>query len=1090
MIKKTYKIYFPILVILAILLLSFINLFAQYPKFEWAQTAGWLNYESAWDVAIDKQGNCVVVGTFNSRVIFGNYSFLTMGGYDLFIVKYDPYGNVIWAKQIYGPSNDWGYGVKIDTDNNIIITGYFTDYAKLGSFNLVSNGYVDILIAKYDSAGNLLWAKNAGGWSIDYGQDLTIDRFNNIYVTGYFRNRALFDSVNISAPAMTYHTFVAKYKSTGELTWVKHAVGSNENFGSGITGDDTGNIYITGAFSDTVTFENITLVSYGDKDVFIVKYDSSGNLLWANQCGGTGYDWGWSVVTDRAGNCFVIGQFAGTTFFDNITLTSAGGNDIFIAKYDPSGNIIMAKRAGGSSDDQGRDSITDAAGNYYLTGEIGMDGSFDGTSLPGNGTIFIVKYDSSDNLLWAKRAGSNVNYCPGIALDESPKSCYIAGYYFNDAIFDSIALTSAGLSDIFVAKLLEQPPPQLSVIPDRLDFGMDRDSLTIEITNMGGDTLVWEIFENPHKPWITSVEPSSGINDANITVAVYRNQLDNQVDSTTLVINSNGGNQTVCVHITKPEDNVPLHWQFVAETGNNATVVLPSGANPNIEGIPLAVGDYVGVFNSQGLCCGYSRWQGQNLSIIVWGDDDQTQQIDGFTIGEMIHYRVYQANGQKEWMYVEVNYENNIDGQYSPNAIMILNEFKAMSSFNISGAARYYSNDSPIANTIISLNGYQTITDAAGLFSFTAIPGRNYTLSPSRNGHLGSSIGAFDASMILCYVVETAPLTPYQKIAADVSGNGSISALDASYVLRYVVGSITEFPVGDDWTFVPTNFSIDDTNWNIAPDSINYMPLNSDQIDQDFYGIIYGDVSGNWTPVEQFLAHAPRTFSGIATVQWGEFEKQSLQEFAVPIQIDLTGVLISAEFSVCFDPQLLQFKDIEFSEPMKDFQIEYRLNQGELIVAMAGTQPSNPVDELARITFETETTDNERASKRTVELNEIKLNEGMITAKVLKHWVSLNQALPSTMALHQNFPNPFNPETNIKYQLSQPAYVTLMVYDLQGHEVRRLVYGRKSAGYYSVLWDGRDSAGKLVASGMYLYQLEVHATDCSIVDVKKMILMR
>jgi hypothetical protein len=1082
------QIYFPVSLILAILLFSSWNLFAQYPQFDWAKGAGWYNYDSAHDVAIDKNGNCVIVGKFQSRVTFSDYSFDTNGGYDIFVVKYDPYGKVIWANQIYGPSTDWGYGIKIDADNNIIITRYFTDYAKLGSFNLVSNGYVDILIAKYDSAGNLLWAKTAGGWSIDYGQDLTIDKFNNIYVTGFFRNRALFDSVNIATPAMTYQTFVAKYKATGELIWVKHAVGSNENFGSGITGDDTGNIYVTGAFSDTVTFENITLVSSGDKDVFIVKYDSSGNLLRANQCGGSEYDWGWSVATDGAGNCLVTGQFCGTALFGNITLTSAGGNDIFIAKYDPSGNIIMAKRAGGSSDDQGRDMITDAAGNYYITGEIGMDGTFDGTSLPGNGTIFIVKYDASDNLLWAKRAGSNVNLCPGIALDEPSKSCYIAGYYFNNAVFDSVTLISAGLSDIFVAKLLEQPLPALSAIPDQLDFGRDKDSLTIEIKNMGADTLTWDVIENPHKPWITAIEPGSGINDTIVTVSVNRNQLDNQVDSTTLVINSNGGNQTVSVRIARPADNVPVHWQFVAETGNNATVVLPTGANPNIEGTLLANGDYVGLFNSQGLCCGYSRWEEQNMSITAWGDDDQTPQIDGFIAGELIRYRVYQPNEQKEWMYVEVSYENNIDGQYSANAIMILNQFSAMSSFNISGATRYYYNDNPIVTTGITLDGHQTVTDSAGLFSFTMVPGGNYTLIPSKDGALGSSISAFDASMILRYVVGTTSLTSYQKIAADVSGNGSISALDASYVLRYLVGLITEFPIGDDWTFVPTIFPIDDSNWNTAPESINYMPLNSDQMDQNFYGMIYGDVSGNWTSAGQRLAYKRDTFSRTATVKWGELINLPMDQFTIPILLDLTGEFIAMELTVLFDPQILQLKAIDFSEPVKDFQKEYLLKQGQLIIAMAGDHPISSIDELARLKFQT--LPGKNASKTIIELSEIKLNEAMKNINCVNRQISINAALPSTFALHQNCPNPFNPLTTIKYQLSQSAAVTLTVFDLQGQEVRRLVNGSKSAGYYSVSWDGRDSTGKLVATGMYLNRLEVHAADRSIVEVKKMMLMR
>ena len=91
-------------------------------------------------------------------------------------------------------------------------------------------------------------------------------------------------------------------------------------------------------------------------------------------------------------------------------------------------------------------------------------------------------------------------------------------------------------------------------------------------------------------------------------------------------------------------------------------------------------------------------------------------------------------------------------------------------------------------------------------------------------------------------------------------------------MLRWVVGIIDQFPVGAAWTFIPTIFPFDDSNWNTAPDSINYMPLNSDQIDQNFYGMICGDASGNWTPPGHRLTYKRDRFSGTTTVKWGELK--------------------------------------------------------------------------------------------------------------------------------------------------------------------------------------------------------------------------
>jgi len=121
--------------------------------------------------------------------------------------------------------------------------------------------------------------------------------------------------------------------------------------------------------------------------------------------------------------------------------------------------------------------------------------------------------------------------------------------------------------------------------------------------------------------------------------------------------------------------NVTLFWDYTSNTGNNASVILPLNANPNIDGVPLQDGDYVGVFTPAGLCCGNSEWDtGKNMGIPVWGDDPQTTDVDGFQTGETIYYRVYRSLESKEWSNVEVDYLQGT-GFYSANAYMVINKF-------------------------------------------------------------------------------------------------------------------------------------------------------------------------------------------------------------------------------------------------------------------------------------------------------------------------------------------------------------------------------------------------------------------------------
>ena len=114
------------------------------------------------------------------------------------------------------------------------------------------------------------------------------------------------------------------------------------------------------------------LVSYGYDDIFIAKYDASGNCLWAKNAGGIGYDYGYGIATDANGNSYVTGSFYGTATFGTIQLVSYGYDDIFIAKYDASGNCIWAKKAGGINWDFGYSISTDGNGNEFITGIFKM----------------------------------------------------------------------------------------------------------------------------------------------------------------------------------------------------------------------------------------------------------------------------------------------------------------------------------------------------------------------------------------------------------------------------------------------------------------------------------------------------------------------------------------------------------------------------------------------------------------------------------------------------------------------------------------------------------------------------------------------
>jgi gliding motility-associated-like protein len=360
----------------------------------WAkkQTGGGTSTDEAQGVAADATGNVIVTGTFiGSNIIFGTTTLTNAGSgtsTDMFIVKYDPNGNVLWAKKqtAGGTAFDVAKGVVADPNGNVIVTGNFNSLSiTFGTTTLTNAGANDIFTVKYDPNGNVLWAKQPGpGGSVnnDVPYRIAADAGGNVIITGNFQSPSItFGTTTLTNPMGTGATeiFIVKYNPNGNVLWAKQqdANGSANELGAGVAADPSGNIIVSGWFnSPTVTFGTTTLTnsqSPNSIDIFIVKYDCNGNVLWARQqdAGGTSNDNAINVTTDARGNVIVTGYFEGADItFGTTTLTNAGVRDFFIVKYDPNGNVSLAKQqdAGGTGADVGQCVTTDASGNVIVAG--------------------------------------------------------------------------------------------------------------------------------------------------------------------------------------------------------------------------------------------------------------------------------------------------------------------------------------------------------------------------------------------------------------------------------------------------------------------------------------------------------------------------------------------------------------------------------------------------------------------------------------------------------------------------------------------------------------------------------------------------
>lgn len=421
-------------------------------------------------IACDPSGNILVTGSFAGTNTLGSTALISAGLSDMFLAKYDSAGNLLWARRAGGASYDEGRGVATDGAGNAYVTGLFQGVASFGNSNLTSSGQSDVFVAKYDPAGTLAWVQRAGGNDFDESHAIVLDAATNIYLTGYFDANATFGGILLRNNSGSSDVFVAKTDSRGVFLWARQAGGNGEDIGAAVVSDGT-NIYVTGCFETSATFGSTNLTSNGTtgaKDVFLAAYDATGTLRWVQQAGGAGDDCGHALALDSSGTIYMTGEFLSPAAFGTTNLVGSG-KDIFLAKYGPTGNLGWVRKAGGNNNiygDSGQGVQVDRAGSVYVAGYFSGTASFGVTNLASSGfdDLFVAKYDTSGQAQWVRKAGGgNLDVAYALALDAAT-NIYLTGFFYGTAAFGWTNLTSSGFEDLFVLKLGTMDPPYLTAV--------------------------------------------------------------------------------------------------------------------------------------------------------------------------------------------------------------------------------------------------------------------------------------------------------------------------------------------------------------------------------------------------------------------------------------------------------------------------------------------------------------------------------------------------------------------------------------------------------------------------------------------------
>lgn len=446
-----------IILILIFFFTSFMNGVAQ--EWNWAMRFGGVESESLGAMRLGASGALIIAGNYNSELTLGNTTFQAIAEADAYLAKLDDTGSVLWAKSAGSNDNDVSIDVEEDTEGNLLWLGQYWVSAVFENDTIHSGPNAKAyFLAKYDPEGTLLWVNTINGTTTKVASDLVLDTEDNIYLTGYYSDNLLIGDTTLVAQAEE-DAFIAKYDAQGNLSWGRTYGSSGIIRPQLIDRSPEGKLVVAGNLTGSITFGIDVLNSVStDFDLFVASFDDLGEAEWGRIGTGVFDNLATSVTIDEEGGIFVGGHLTGVLNIEGVELSTPGFEDnIFALRLDKDGGVLWGRAL---ANDQFNDSSFsfDITLNgeqlimigHYVGSLIIDDLSIEAESaLEGYIAVFDVQNGMVENLSGIR--GTMQTSSTEVEVDDLGQ-LYVGGTYLGTALFGNIALESAGSTDCFVAQ--------------------------------------------------------------------------------------------------------------------------------------------------------------------------------------------------------------------------------------------------------------------------------------------------------------------------------------------------------------------------------------------------------------------------------------------------------------------------------------------------------------------------------------------------------------------------------------------------------------------------------------------------------------
>lgn len=422
---------------------------AQAPVFNWVngiQILGTnLGSSSCEAVRADAMGNAISAGFFRGNIdfdtdpTFGVHTYLNSNNQQAgYLQKVDANGDFAWAAKLGGDGPLRLFGLDVDAAGNSYCTGYFWGTSDMdpgpGVEELTAVGGADLFLVKINADGTFGWARQIGGAGNEIGYSLALDDAGYFTMVGVFEGTVDMDPGTGTTDLTSVGSsdmFVAKLDPAGDLIWARQLSPTTPNNGHEeeleLTLDGDGNVLVTGWFHQSFDFDPgpavLELTTTGVADLFILKLDPNGDLVWVKQVGAFnsgGISTGRGIGTDGANNVYTTGRFTHTADFDpgpgQVQLV-ANNDDTYILKLDANGDFQWVREIEGAGGEVSTGIAVADDGTTYTIGSFNDTPDFD----PGpgvftlssgsafSGDVYILKLDAAGNFVWAGDMGSTDN---------------------------------------------------------------------------------------------------------------------------------------------------------------------------------------------------------------------------------------------------------------------------------------------------------------------------------------------------------------------------------------------------------------------------------------------------------------------------------------------------------------------------------------------------------------------------------------------------------------------------------------------------------------------------------------------------------